>query len=373
MNSEEYRRKLNQLKKDSDNTLKMFKEEREEISRVLGIMDNTKEILDDLDREFSRKTGLTGTDIAFLFTAVGLQILRQYLITKFPIRLDDQTASKNILKVAEHSNRIHRYYNPSLEEILCNPVPFDANIGANGALKGGGKFGHRGTTLGHDPILGLFFGTANIATATLTNTNFESWHIRTSGGRDCFAEKARTDLVITKTFEKLFNGGLEGKIIVASSLIKEIIHLKTDIHTKNSLPFPFMTTINPELAKEIAQYGIDMSNIVTVGRQAVYANLINMFIAMLHRLLFDGNEMDKKLYEVRTRKILSYSNAIATSSNIIFCTITEQFQYLDLGGLIVTLGRLISDTKYINKIKEEFIFGTYEDMVMNNPNKNYFI
>ena len=56
-----------------------------------------------------------------------------------------------------------------LDEIITNPVPFDANVGANGALSGGGKMGHRVTAIGHDPLLGLIFGTANIATNLGTN------------------------------------------------------------------------------------------------------------------------------------------------------------------------------------------------------------
>ena len=38
-------------------------------------------------------------------------------------------------------------------------MPFDANISANGALSGGGQMGHRVMAIGHDPILGLIFGT----------------------------------------------------------------------------------------------------------------------------------------------------------------------------------------------------------------------
>lgn len=135
-----------------------------ETTRVIGILQNTQEILDDLDRQFCEQTGLNGTDIAILFLAIGLQIARQYLLTKFPIRLDDQVAAQTTFgHLEEHSNRHHRLYNPSLEEIISNPVPFDANVKANGALSGGGYMGHRVTAIGHDPLLGLIFGTANIA------------------------------------------------------------------------------------------------------------------------------------------------------------------------------------------------------------------
>ena len=45
--------------------------------------------------------------------------------------------------------------------------------------------------------------------------------------------------------------------------------------------------------------------------------MINSLIAMIHGLFYDGNsEMDKKLYEVRTRKILSYSNLAASSTSV---------------------------------------------------------
>lgn len=74
--------------------------------------------------------------------------------------------------------------------------------------------------------------------------------------------------------------------------------------------------------------------------------------------------MDRKLYEVRTRKILSYSNLIATSSNLAVVAITRDMQKLDIGGMAVTLYRLITDVKFIRKIKEEFIFGSYREMIM---------
>ncbi len=354
---------------DLDNSLERLNNGYTECIRVKNIVDNTKNILDNLDLEFCKKTTLTITDVSFLFIAIGLQLIRQYLFTKFPQRLDDKTAAKNTKgKIIEHSNRQHRYYNPSLEEIITNPVPFDSNIGANGALSGGGKMGHRVTAIGHDPLLGLIVGTANIATSTLTNNLFESYHIYTnSQNRDSFKDKAKTELVFSKTIDKLLNCGIEGKKIVGASLIKEIIHLKSDINTKNSLPLPVVPVINAKLASDLAQYGLDMMNIVTVGKQVTYSMLINSVIAMIHRLFYNGiSEMDKKLYEVRTRKILMYSNLVATSSNIMITALTNNIKLLDIGGFAVTVYRLITDTKFIRNVKEEFIFGTYKNMIMGN-------
>ncbi len=339
-----------------------------EIKRVIDVMDRTPEILDDLDREFCKKTALTTMDMNFLMVAIGLQIARQYLLTKFPDRLDNQAAADSTPgHIKEHSDRMHRYYNPSLEEIITNPVPFDANIGANGALTGGGVLGHRATAIGHDPILGLIFGTANIATSTLTTATLDSYHIYTQNKRDTFHSHARTDLVLGKTAHKLLNEGIDGKLKVGASLAKEVIHLKSDLYTKHSLPLPGVSVIDTRLASELAHYGLDMANVVTVGKQMTYAALINTMIAMVHRMFFDGiTNSDKKLYEVRTRKILSYSNLVASSSNIAVVAVTKDFKKLDIGGLAVTIYRLITDRKFIRQVKHDFIFGSYRDLIMGN-------
>lgn len=367
MKSSEFRKQIDDILSDMDDTCTDLQRGYDETVRVRQVMQNTKEILDDLDEQFCKKTGLTQMDMAFLFVAIGLQLARQYLLTQFPIRLDDQTAAKETLGHGkEHSDRHHRYYNPSLEEITTNPVPFDANIGANGALSGGGVMGHRVTAIGHDPVLGLIFGTANIATSTLTTSSFDSYHISTNAyNRDYFKNRARTDLVLWHTVDKMLNQGMEGKTIVAMSLIKEIIHLRSDINTKHSLPLPVISTINPKVASELASYGFDMANVVAVGKQASYAMLINSLIAMIHGLFFDGkSKMDKNLYEVRTRKILSYSNLVATSSNIAVVAITKDLKKLDLGGMAVTIYRLITDTEFTRQVKKEFIFGNYKNMIM---------
>ena len=53
-------------------------------------------------------------------------------------------------------------------------------------------------------------------------------------------------------------------------------------------------------------------------------------------------------------KLLLYSNIIASTSNIIYTSFTG-INNLDLGGLLVTLYRIVSDVSYITKIKKEFV------------------
>jgi len=50
----------------------------------------------------------------------------------------------------------------------------------------------------------------------------------------------------------------------------------------------------------------------------------------------------QSLYEVRTRKILTYSNVLATGSNVIYVALFKDLTRLDVGGMLVTLYRLIA-------------------------------
>ena len=364
MDLEELRKKRMELSGRADKNIRHMKEIAQESERVRDVAANSDKILNDIEAQFENCTGLNKLDVSFLFLATALQVVRQYIFTKFPERLDDQTAANQTRgHNKEVAGRCHRYYNPSLEEIINGHVPFDANIGANGALKGGGSMGHRVTALGHDPILGLVVGTTNIATSTLTNKDLNSYHIYTNeNNRDYFRNRANTGLVFSKTGDKLLHQGLEGKKIVGASLMKEIIHLKSDLHTKNSLPLPFLSVIDARMASDLAQRGLDMSNVVTVGKQATYSIMINTIIAMIHGLFYDESQyVNRKVYEVKTRKILSYSNLIASTSNVIYVGGSmlagnqAALKNLDIGGLLVTIYRIASDARFIREIKREFI------------------
>lgn len=372
MELEELRRRHEEIRGRAERHLNEMEQIAVESQRVADVARDTRKILEDLDKQFEDCTGLTAKDISFLFVAVALQIIRQYIFTKFPERLDDQTAAENTRgHKEEHSGRMHRYYEPSLDEIVSNPVPFDANIGANGALAGGKQMGHRVTALGHDPLLGLVVGTANIATATLTNNRFQSYHIYTNDrGRDYFSHNANTAMVFSKTADKLLYRGLEGKKIIGASLVKELVHLNSDINSKNSLPLPIIPVINAGLAADLAKMGFDMCNVVTVGKQAGYSILINTLVYMLHGALYDESiDNNRRLYEVRTRKILSYSNIIASSSNLIYTGVNmalgneSALRSLDFGGLIVTVYRVATDARMIRKIKQEFIEQEFFDQI----------
>ena len=364
MGYEELRRRSRGLEREGESLLEEAEAGQRQAREVRTFLGGTRQTLEELTREFQEKTALDARDQAVLLLAIALQIARQYCLTAFPERMGDQAAARATPgKTEEHSSRRHRLYHPSLEEVLTNPVPFDANVGADGALAGGGVLGHRATAIGHDPILGLIFGTANIATSTLTTASLASYHIRTgkvaSGQRDVFAGRADTGKVLFYTQEKLLHGDAEERCIVAASLCKEVVHLRSDLYTERSLPLPLVSRFSPALASDLAVRGLDMANAVTVGRQAGYAAFINALIALFHSLFFDGEETGRDLYEVRTRKILLYSNLAASSSNLAVTAVTRNLRKLDLGGLAVTLHRLVTDPRFIAEVKRAFLSGRY--------------
>lgn len=381
-------RELDRMRKRSGqkiaNATNLIRAETQQLAHNLGQMANEEQrvseisrsaavIIENLDRDFKAATKLTDVDVAFMFLAAALQCVRQYVLKPLvdTKRVSDQEAAKQSGKTSEHSDRKHRLYNPSLEEIISNPVPFDANRGSDGALAGGGKLGHRATALGHDPILGLAFGTANIATSTLTNWQFQSWHISTQEKRDAFTQKARTDLVLHRTMDKLLHQGIDGKVLVGTSILKEIVHLRSDIFSTNSLPLPFVSAIDPKLASDLAKWGLDMAGVIDAGKQFALAMTIDTLIAFIHGLFYAGADgLSRTIYEVRTRRVLLYSNVIASASNVVVSAVAAHVggpetaaKVIDWGGYVNTLRHIAFDIKFINEVKRDFLKNELYTMV----------
>ncbi len=336
-------------------------------------------IYESIEAEFSAKTRLNKTDIAFLITAVALQVIRQYVIDPY-LKKHRSNAGGNDEK--GHGHKDPGWYRVPTDKILENAVPFDAvrysgNSTVTDFLKG--QKNHRDVTLGHDPMLGWIFGTANIMTGTITNCSFASAHVKYVPGKgNVIHSMADTMKVFSVILDRVMHEGWDGKTALALALVREGIHLKSDINTKHSLSLPAVNVLCPELAAKLMEYGIDTAS---VGTEIALSTLINMIISMVHRLIKPEDE-DEKMYAVRTRKILLISNSIATASNVIAVGIAagvgvvgenpdlvkKAVDYLDVGGLIVTVTRLFSDIRFITKVKEEFINSKIDELLIEELN-----
>ena len=312
-----------------------------------------KKHVDEIYDEFSRQTHLTHVDIAFLSVAVALQALRQYVIG--PWLSAHRPAAGPGDEAGRKNNADPGWYRVETDKIPTIRVPFDVQRYSNystvqGFLKGAGN--HRITTLGHDPLLGWVFGTVNILTSTITVSNLSTAHVKQQGNTNVIYALASTKKAGKVCADRFLHEGSDGKIAVGLALLREAQHLKSDINTKLSLPIPVVSTISPKLADNLSRYGIDIAR---VGTEMGLSVAINLLISMVHRLFFDERIDDRRLFEVRTRKLLLYSNCIASSSNIVVSAIKRDLRVLDVGGLITTIGRLFNDIGFMARVKQEFI------------------
>lgn len=346
-----------------------------------------------IEEEFCAETKLKKIDLVFLVTAIALQVVRQYVITPFSDRGIANDGSKIMEdKYGKDGKLRGRYYYATEETIVGQKkVPYDViagskkyGIGRDG--KGLDGNSHRFRSLGHDPILGYLFGTANIMTNTATWWNGTSHHIQYKPNSKgvyvpTIAANANTEKIFDAAVTRFKSDG--GKRILVEALVKEHLHLKSDVST-DGLPIPFLQTISPDFAQTLAEHGLDSIALGDIAKQVAGAEFINFVISTIHSLICAENgEMDRKLYQVRTKKIILISNVIASASNIIAVGIAagigvagenpdavkKSLKYLDVGGILVTIAHLFTDLRFIFKVKEEFIKSKLDAQLIEEINK----
>lgn len=416
--------RFDKLKKQNEVAIANVKEDvnklyavAEESKRVSNIAHNAGEIITDLDKQFAKATGLDGKDVAFLFIATGLQIARWIVINQ--ITQVDNAGSDNALeeqlhdmqdKILKNFDKKDSYedglYYASLHHIVStHGVPYDATAyltldAVQRLIPKGVQWNfeledlftnklplfkganHRFSTLGHDPVLGLVFGTANIMTNTITCSRkvggissvgvpiITTNHVvyTTNYKEPQIATYASTGKMLSEVISRV----IEEPQALAASLIKQIIHIGTDLYTPCGIQIPGVNLILSNSNIELMTKYISTGDVVKAGSSAMVANLINMIIELVHGLLYVPNEnVSRDQYAVKTKKIIMYSNLISTSSNVIgvgaIAIATKDLDVLrnlDIGGLIVTIHRLISDHNFIQKVKQEFLEKEWYNLVM---------
>lgn len=326
--------------------------------------------LDAIHDEFSHKTGIVNkTDLIFLGIATALQTVKSLLFGRVAGKFDYGNSFNPDARLAHNDKSIekeHRRANDGFKEkhenngygywmyILYQTPPYDITKGSpsiNRNMEGGY---HRIHTLGHDPILGWIFGTANILTDTITFEDFKSNRVIRNPKMMITPES----VPLAKLFGESFEMCKADSLNLPAAIFAEGCHLKSDEFTKLGLPVPILEAINTDFASKLYKSNYDAlcfsRDLKIVGASAGISIFIDMIIGLVHGL-FNKEKINKDLYEVRTRKILLISNSIASTSNIIQTLITDNPKNLDIGGLLVNLSHLFMDLRFISRIKEEFI------------------
>jgi hypothetical protein len=337
------------------------------------------ENLDRANRQFREKTALQDADIAFLMGATALQVSRVLIINSLTtIEKAGQGNAKekalhdfqgDVFKGFDHSGPASSRLYASREHILTSRgVPYDATRYEDKNYKLFKGANHRFATLGHDPLLGLVFGTSNIMTNSITCV--ENVNLFGVGARIPVTHQVDYDALgkhpaiagQVATTEMLVAAGkrvVQEPDAAAAALIKQLIHIGTDAYTPRGIQIPFANLVLDKAGAEKLTSYVSTGDLLKVGVQAGMTVLINWLIASLHgcSLIFndDGSDFSTELYQARTKKILLLSDTIATSSSVVQAAITNNPKCLDLGGAAVLVRELFSDVRFTGKLKEEYV------------------
>ena len=169
--------------------------------------------LDAFDISISAFAGLVGAAVDILLVGIpqktpdGLKagILSDYIRDYF-----DRTFPEEEMKKLANSN--------------VSKVPYDAQDNRHTTIhvEGLSAYYHRLLQLGHDPILGLVFGVADILTGRMTTIDKKGNIV--SQVMENYADRKESDIF--------------------AALAKQIIHFKTDVITSMGLPVPLMSLFN---------------------------------------------------------------------------------------------------------------------------------
>ena len=180
----------------------------------------------------------------------------------------------------KHEKHGHGYW----MNILYQTPPYDITKGSpaiNRNMEGGY---HRIHTLGHDPILGWIFGTANILTDTITFEDFKSNRVIRKPKMMITPES----VPFTKLFIESFEMCKADSLNLPAAIFAEECHLKSDEFTKLGLPVPLLEAINPDFASKLYKSNYDAlcfsRDLKIVGASAGISIFIDLIIGLVHGL-----------------------------------------------------------------------------------------
>ncbi len=400
------------------------------IHNTREICQNSEFILTQLDEEFLKRAKLTRKDLPFLFFAIALQTLRWILLPSF--NLDFQKISKydrlkaneikktgpyqgqrsgrsledlkineikrkNLLKYQDEERKYHQkirgdsqYEYLSWLEILFHAVPYDAMEGSEKILirsknilnkvtfespLGKQLYGknHHVATLGHDPVLGWFFGTLNIMSGMITFCDLQTYPVISDVQLDKWNQHIEYlhPSSISQMINYCIGSFMEDPKRLPASVARQAIHMKSDALTKDGLPIPLLT---PDKAQKLIDKGWNsneakrliehsMKNITAIGSQFIIAEVINTIIRSVY-LMINHTDDEVQFFSAKVEKILKISSLIAEASNVAVVVATQNLSLMDIGGYIGLVHQIFLDNKTRYEIEDEFIRNNFEKMIL---------
>lgn len=349
-----------------------------------GVM-QLPEKVETFHKDFDVATKLSDTDIAFILIGLTFREIASGLFKAFKInRIDDQESAK-LFHSKEKSNRTEKYF-ATVDGIISNPVPYDAICSTDLDIKQEVKlsgFGHRFNTLGHDPVLGFIFGTANIMTNTITVSNgmssfvpsIATYHVGTFE-KDKLYDRADTIEMFYRIYERIKRDPKEGFAAFGAALTKELIHLLSDVKTAKSLPIPFSGVISPRISRR-AQYYLGIDSLVVSSNFAEFfvSQLIDKGILIARDFWWrniENGDADAKSVEARWKLIEIYINEGAIVGETAFMVVEllrgdvkKAIQGCSFGGIWYSLQKIMNNQQMIASLRGEYVINQSEKYIKN--------
>lgn len=231
---------------------------------------------------------------------------------------------------------------------------------------------HHVATLGHDPILGWIFGTLNIASASITFCDLQTYPVIQSMQLDKWGQTIDylNKSSIVEMIRYCISSFQEDSKRIPAAIARQAIHFQSDKYTKDGLPIPLLT---PDKAQRLINYGWNSNeaervlkkitkNIGIVSVQFAIAELINMVIRGIY--MFMASDDENGFNKVKIEKILTISSMLAEVSNVATVVVTQDISKLDIGGLISMVHQIVISKRTQLEIEMKYVKKEFRTIVM---------
>ena len=216
-----------------------------------------------LTKEYFKKISiLNKKDLPVLGIGTGLMLIKSMLAVPFTAQVlgfgSGYTSSQRLDHnagqiIKSEQNRLKKFINnhkgmsDEAKKILSSmSVPFDVTKGSRIAGVNLGGANHRFATLGHDPVLGYFFGVINILTNTITTNTFSTFRVVEN-------EIVGGNILFTDIFKEALDIVSRNPDCLLAAIKKESEHLRSDAFTKKSLQIPGTELIPHKFVEKMYQ------------------------------------------------------------------------------------------------------------------------
>lgn len=316
---------------------KMRRTSRKEGTKQLVDLTRTPELLharNELEIEFKQLTKLNRHELTYIGLASGIGIALDALCIGIP----------HPTRYGLSAGPIPDFVNKTLHKVLTQDridllsdaahVPFDApnNLKTIIHVDGLNPFMHRLVSLGHDPVLGLLFGTADIQKGTMTTI----------------------DLSGKIVSQVMANGRPLSLESILHSFCVEIIHLLSDVGTPMGLPVPFMSLgsllrfklpgedelLASEVIKSLYYQGYNLNHFIAQGIPGMVAELI-VRICFFAELRIKHIEMSPKMRHRKLATILTITDCLIMSGNVVKTVVTKNPAAFNYAQFLRTMPKLV--------------------------------